>query len=38
MQEAAEDLEIVEMTNTEGLALYLGLEDGLHGDCIELTE
>ena len=38
VQEAAEDLEIVEMTNTEGLALYLGLEDGLHGDCIELTE
>ena len=38
VQEAAEDLEIVEMTNTEGLALYLGLEDGLLGDCIELTE
>lgn len=38
VQEAAKDLEIVEMTNTEGLALYLGLEDGLHGDCIELTE
>lgn len=38
VQEAAKDLEIVEMTNTEGLALYLGLEDGLQGDCIELTE
>lgn len=38
LQEASKDPAIVEMTNTEGLALYLGLEAGLQGDCIELTE
>ena len=38
VQEESQDPAVVEMTNTEGLALYLGLEDGLQGDCIELTE
>ena len=38
LQEESNDPAIVEMTNTEGLALYLGLEAGLQGDCIELTE
>lgn len=28
----------VNLTNTQGLALYLGLEEGLNGDCIELTQ
>ena len=38
VQEESQEPAVVEMTNTEGLALYLGLEDGLQGDCIELTE
>ena len=38
VQEESQDPAVVEMTNTEGLSLYLGLEDGLQGDCIELTE
>lgn len=38
VQEESQDPAVVEMTNTEGLALYLGLEAGLQGDCIELTE
>ena len=29
--------DIVSLTNTQGLALYLGLEEGLNGDCIQLT-
>lgn len=38
VQEESQEPAVVEMTNTEGLALYLGLEAGLQGDCIELTE
>ena len=38
VQEADKDSAVIEMTDTKGLALYLGLEDGLHGDYIELTE
>lgn len=38
VQEESKDQVVVEMTNTERLALYLGLEAGLQGDCIELTE
>lgn len=38
VQEASKEPAVVVMTNTEGLALYLGLEAGLQGDCIELTE
>ena len=30
--------DVVSLTNTQGLALYLGLEAGLNGDCIELTQ
>ena len=38
VQEASKEPAVVAMTNTEGLALYLGMEAGLQGDCIELTE
>ena len=38
LQEESKEPAVVVMTNTEGLALYLGLEAGLQGDCIELTE
>ena len=38
VQEASKEPAVVVMTNTEGLALYLGMEEGLQGDCIELTE
>ena len=30
--------DVVSLTNTQGLALYLGLNEGLNGDCVQLTQ
>ena len=30
--------DVVSLTNTQGLALYLGLNEGLNSDCIQLTQ
>lgn len=35
---AGKEIHNVYLSDTQGLALYVGLEGGLNGDCIELTE